>query len=282
MNKRGRILLVCSLMVAGLAAVPSAMALRVQGLAPLQPIVAQPAVVEVDKGALAIGLKDGQTIELSPWPDYLPQCFGSQLVSGARDLHPAGPSDRVELREPSELQPWLIAVSGARPGQGVIGEWRLDRVDGRWLLQRGVAQLALNTDGKAAWVRSEGVEWSVYLLEASGDPPFAPGTVQEYEPQADLVIMRSRPANKTRGNERQSGAPTLIGDDRQQAKTHVNSEAYVGSWTTLDVLKRRIGGDGGNRTRVQKHSTDSSTCVVQPIGFNLADADARASSRRAT
>jgi hypothetical protein len=25
------------------------------------------------------------------------------------------------------------------------------------------------------------------------------------------------------------------------------------------------GGDGGNRTRVQKHSTDSSTYLVQPI-----------------
>src|SRR5579872_2390302 len=36
---------------------------------------------------------------------------------------------------------------------------------------------------------------------------------------------------------------------------------------TLDVLKHQIGGGGGNRTRVQRSSTDSSTYLALP--FNL-------------
>jgi len=43
-----------------------------------------------------------------------------------------------------------------------------------------------------------------------------------------------------------------------------------------------VGGGGGNRTRVQKHSTDSSTYLVVSFGFNLADADAHAATKRVT
>lgn len=43
-----------------------------------------------------------------------------------------------------------------------------------------------------------------------------------------------------------------------------------------------IGGGGGNRTRVQKSSTDSSTYLVLSFGFDLADADAHAAERRVT
>jgi len=43
-----------------------------------------------------------------------------------------------------------------------------------------------------------------------------------------------------------------------------------------------FGGGGGNRTRVQKHSTDSSTYLVLSFGFNLADADTHAAARRVT
>lgn len=43
-----------------------------------------------------------------------------------------------------------------------------------------------------------------------------------------------------------------------------------------------IGGDGGNRTRVQKPSTDSSTYLVLSFGFNPDDADAHAAAGRVT
>ena len=43
-----------------------------------------------------------------------------------------------------------------------------------------------------------------------------------------------------------------------------------------------IGGVGGNRTRVRKSSTMSSTYLVWPFGFNLRDADRQASLWRVT
>ena len=45
---------------------------------------------------------------------------------------------------------------------------------------------------------------------------------------------------------------------------------------------RQIGGGGGNRTRVQKSSTDSSTYLVLSFEFNLADADTHAAAKRVT
>ena len=39
---------------------------------------------------------------------------------------------------------------------------------------------------------------------------------------------------------------------------------------------------GGNRTRVQKYSTDSSTYLVLSFGFYLDDADTHAAPRRVT
>ena len=43
-----------------------------------------------------------------------------------------------------------------------------------------------------------------------------------------------------------------------------------------------VGGGGGNRTRVQKPSTGSSTCLVLSFDFDLADADTHAATRRVT
>ena len=43
-----------------------------------------------------------------------------------------------------------------------------------------------------------------------------------------------------------------------------------------------IGGGGGNRTRVQRSSTDSSTYLVLSFEFYLADADTHAATRRVT
>jgi len=51
------------------------------------------------------------------------------------------------------------------------------------------------------------------------------------------------------------------------------------------LAQRRLfesGGVGGNRTRVQKPSTDSSTYLVLSFGFNPDDADAHAAAGRVT
>jgi len=43
-----------------------------------------------------------------------------------------------------------------------------------------------------------------------------------------------------------------------------------------------FGGGGGNRTRVQKSSTDSSTYLVLSFEFNLTDAGTHAAAKRVT
>ena len=47
-------------------------------------------------------------------------------------------------------------------------------------------------------------------------------------------------------------------------------------WISLDYLGRLIGGGGGNRTRVRKHSTDSSTYLAMPFNLTWQDADVHA------
>lgn len=48
------------------------------------------------------------------------------------------------------------------------------------------------------------------------------------------------------------------------------------------TVTRRIGGDGGDRTRVRKSSTVSSTYLVWPFGFNRCTADRQAAHWRVT
>ena len=65
------------------------------------------------------------------------------------------------------------------------------------------------------------------------------------------------------------------------------------AWTRVDAngnhqLKNHrkggllVGGGGGNRTRVQKPSTGSSTCLALSFGFNPGDADVHAATKRVT
>jgi len=39
-------------------------------------------------------------------------------------------------------------------------------------------------------------------------------------------------------------------------------------WTSLDIVRCRIGGGGGNWTRVRQSSAEGSTCLVQSIKFS--------------
>ncbi len=55
-------------------------------------------------------------------------------------------------------------------------------------------------------------------------------------------------------------------DQHGQRKTR-EALAVAGFRTSSDVRGRGVGGDGGNRTRVQKRSTTSSTCLV--LSFDL-------------
>jgi len=50
----------------------------------------------------------------------------------------------------------------------------------------------------------------------------------------------------------------------------------------LDFLKQLNGGDGGNRTRVRKPSTDSSTYLAMLFNLTLSTANRQAEDRRVT
>lgn len=54
------------------------------------------------------------------------------------------------------------------------------------------------------------------------------------------------------------------------------------SRTALDVAVLLNGGDGGNRTRVRKPSTDSSTYLAMFFNLTLSTANRQADDRRVT
>lgn len=190
MNERVGILAIAVFAVAACTVAVPASAIRIEGLSPLQPLAAQPAAVSVVDHVLRVDMEAAAPLTVSPWPANLPQRFGPQLASGFRSLNPAGPIDRVELRHPSESQPWLLVVAGARQGQPVVGDWTLDLEDGRWLLRGGGTQLHLDESGKPAQVYAEDAPWCVHLLNATEPTPASRETVQESEPQVSVVAVR--------------------------------------------------------------------------------------------
>jgi hypothetical protein len=58
---------------------------------------------------------------------------------------------------------------------------------------------------------------------------------------------------------------------------------YMGlRWSRVVFIRPEDGGDGGNRTRVRKPSTDSSTYLAMFFNLTLATANRQADDRRVT
>jgi hypothetical protein len=53
-------------------------------------------------------------------------------------------------------------------------------------------------------------------------------------------------------------------------------------WSRVVFIRPEDGGDGGNRTRVRKPSTDSSTYLAMFFNLTLATANRQADDRRVT
>jgi hypothetical protein len=177
----------------GALAMQPAGAVRVDGLGPIQAVAGEQAEVQVRAGVLRIAVSQGAPITIAPWPGYLPQRFAAQRVHATRALHPAGPTDRVELRELAAADPWLIVVSGLRAGDAAVGNWRLERSDGRWILRNERAWRMLRPggqDGRAAEIRVKGGRWCVHLLETQDSAPDNGALAQESEPQVALAAVR--------------------------------------------------------------------------------------------
>jgi hypothetical protein len=136
---------------------------------------------------LEIQLPGRRPVTVAPWPGFLPQRFAAQTVSGERQMHPAGPIDRLSFTRPSEQAPWLTLASGARRSHQVIGNWRLALEDTRWSLDNGHTHIPLNR--QPAKVKVGARSWCVYALDATL-PHSSPGVANEAEAQLAWAALR--------------------------------------------------------------------------------------------
>lgn len=191
MNRRSRVRLAGVLGALAFTIATPASALRIEGISPTQ---AESALVApyVVNGALRMTLPSGGVLTISPWPAHLPQRLGRQYVEASRHLHPAGPVDRIEFRERSDGQPWLIIGNGQRPSHGVVGSWELAFADGAWLVRSNGNERALGVGNAAVRVEANGEYWCIFLLEAQEEQQRNTNVAREYEPHVSWVATRVR------------------------------------------------------------------------------------------
>lgn len=178
-------------LIAALPTLP-ARALQIDGLDPLEPIVADAVVPRVAGGELRIAVAPQRMLRVTPWPAYLPQRFGAQSVTAVRQLHPAGPIDRLSLRRGAGGPAWLEIGTGARRATAIVGAWRLHWSARGWTLRRGDEQVLLGESGysaRPAPVADGRARWCIYLLD-SRMPRQQPGSATEDEPQAAWAALK--------------------------------------------------------------------------------------------
>lgn len=168
-----------------------------KGLSPLAPVLAV-GTPAVRAGTLELRLPGHGTLSIAPWPQYLPQRFDPQRIGVSRQLHPAGPIDRITMTRGAESGPWLEIVHGARGASNVLGDWQLLRSAHGWSLANGSTEHWLGSGAQAGTPVSVPVgdsRWCVYLLE-SRVPQRHPNIVHEEEPQADWAAIRLESGRK--------------------------------------------------------------------------------------
>lgn len=185
----------CASLIFGIAALslaPAAGAARIEGLGAFEPVSAEAVEPAIVDGTMQIGLPDGRMLAITPWPKFLPQQFGKQTVTGVRQMHPAGPIDRLSLSRADESQPWLTIGSGARQSAKIVGNWQL-RLSGRhWSIADGKTKKSLGSPDRNASpviVNASGERWCVYLLD-SAIPRAQPHLATEAEPQISWAAIR--------------------------------------------------------------------------------------------
>lgn len=188
MNVRIAGLLACCL---GITAVP-ACALQITGLSALEPVNADRVAASVADGTLRIALSSQQTLTVTPWPAYLPQRFDAQSISASRQLHPAGPVDRLTLRYGAGKPAWLEIGTGAQPSTTIVGSWHLQLSSRGWSVGHGKQHILLGASPQSAQpavVRAGAARWCIYLLDAQVAQPRA-GVATEQESRAAWAALR--------------------------------------------------------------------------------------------
>lgn len=180
---------------AAFALATTAGAARIDGMNPFEPLLAKDVVPAVADQTLRIQLPGGGNLTVAPWPKFLPQRFGKQSVTATRQLHPAGPIDRLSFSRAAESSPWMIIGNGARRSTALVENWQLQLSRGRWTLSDGSARKLLGKEGdrpKPAMVNVGTDRWCVYLLESS-IPVQQPNIATEAESQIGWAAVRLSP-----------------------------------------------------------------------------------------
>lgn len=151
------------------------------------------ATPQVRDGRLEVPLAEQGALGIAPWPAYLPQRFDAQQVSASRQLHPAGPIDKVVFTREGDNAPWLEVTHGARAGSELVGGWRLLRSRYGWSAAKGSALYRMGNGSQSApaSVPVGRERWCIYLMESR--VPQAQGRqalATEEEAQADWVAVR--------------------------------------------------------------------------------------------
>jgi hypothetical protein len=180
---------------AAFALATAAGAARIDGMNPFEPVLAKDVVPTVTDQTLQIQLPGGGSLTVTPWPKFLPQRFGTQSVTATRQLHPAGPIDRLSFSWATESSPWMIIGNGARRSTTLVENWQLQRSRGSWTLTDGSTRKLLGKEGdppKPVMINVGTDRWCVYLLESS-IPVQQPNTATEAESQIGWAAVRLSP-----------------------------------------------------------------------------------------
>jgi hypothetical protein len=170
----------------------TANAARIDGLSAFEPVSAENVVPAVGDETLQVRLPDGRSLTVTPWPTFLPQRFGKQSVTGTRQMHPAGPIDRLTFSRAAESSPWMAIGNGARRSTRLIENWQLQRSRGRWSVTDGKSTKFLGRAGdprKPVMINFGADRWCVYLLEST-IPAAQPNIATEAEPQIGWAAIR--------------------------------------------------------------------------------------------
>lgn len=185
----------------GLAAcvmVTAADAARIDGLNPFGPVTAERVIPAVEHGTMQIGWPDGRKLTITPWPKFLPQRFGPQAVTGTRQMHPAGPIDRLSFSRAFESSPWLVLGSGARRSTKTVGSWQLQLSGRHWIVTDGKTKKRLEIrdhQARPAMVDVGTERWCIYLLSSTLPIP-KPDIATETEPQIEWAAIRLSPLQR--------------------------------------------------------------------------------------
>jgi hypothetical protein len=124
-----------------------------------------------------------------------PKTVSEPIETVSRELHPAGPTIRKEWRHTAAASPYRIEFEGARSGQLLWEQTRLQRLpDGQWVVAfnrpASPPRAPVPLDARhPTRLKVGNARWTIEILKESPIAPQA-GIATEAEPSIDLRLTR--------------------------------------------------------------------------------------------